>query len=238
MVKENLVEYIKKKLAEKYSHDGIKLALRRLGYSVEEINEAFKVVEAQLRPKPIPPPKHAAPPPKKITLPPRRKHVEEEHYEARETVSASFVKSVGEHREMLAIAGTILIVAFVALFAISMLRGGEAIKSTPDGAEEGACTGFEDFVYQSHSLEDDGDFEITLKSISSKNITITDLAIDNLKFSAFASTLVQPDQVVTLKGGSSVVGVKGSKYVKNVKVGYTTDSGKGYEEAACMGRYQ
>ena|GEM_PF-5159761 len=243
MVKENLVKYIRTKLDEKYSHDGIKLALRRLGYSAKEINEAFDVVTAQPKPIPreLPPVYKEAPPRKPIKLvkPPRgiRKvvHSEEEHQYARKAVTQNFISSIEKNKKVVALLGIAIIVIFVALFALDQL-GGEAAPSGGIGTSE--CTGFSSFIYQGHSLEAEGDFEITLKSSFSNDITVSELSIDNLKFNAFEPTEIVPDQVVTLKGASSVIGTTGSRYVKSVKVGYTTAGGVRYEEATCSGRYQ
>lgn len=244
MVKENLVEYIKTKLDEKYSRDGIKLALRRLGYSVEEINAAFDVVMS--RPKPLPSPKQPAyksaepqPPVKLVKLHKHKKlfHSEEEHDYARKFVSDDFLASVAKNKKVVALVGVALILIFVALFALDQM-GDELFASNAIEVEEPICSDFSKFEYQSHSLNGEGEFKITLKSLFSSDITITSLAIDNLKFSAFQATDVQPNQVVTLRGDSSIMGVNGAKYTKSVKVGYTVGSGDSFEEGICRGTYQ
>jgi hypothetical protein len=204
----DLVEYIKGKLSEQYSREGIWLALQNAGYSRREIDEAFH--EAL---KPVP----------EVRPVVFEEPAVEERHEPRTPILT---------KHMMVLVAIVIVFSVVSVAAIYLMTTGDTF------AEESNCVGFENFMGPTLSLGSDAEFSLKVTSAMDENVGITGITVNNDSVSGFEETVLNAHDTITLEGSSPVSGASGVTFSKEIAVMYNTANGTAEDRGTCSGAYQ
>ena len=204
----DLVEYIKGKLSEQYSKEGIRLALQNAGYSRHDIDEAF---HEALKPEPVIRPVVFEQPP-----------VEERHAPRVPVLT----------KQMMTLVAILIVFSVVSVAAIYFMTAGDTV------GEDSNCVGFEKFMGPTLSLGSDAAFSLKITSALDENVGITGITVNNDTISGFEETVLNAHDTITLEGRSPVSGASGVTFSKDIAVMYNTPNGTAEDHGTCSGAYQ